>query len=98
MTIGSFLEKVQFLTSMSKNQKVLNIARTRRSNISCESRYVETWRKTNIIMSLVCNSVLLELALRSFNTLIIDGDVDINAGPTYITEKAICFSYHQGDR
>ena len=38
------------------------------------------------------------LGLRSFNTLIIDGDIESNPGPTYVIEKAICGSYHQGDR
>ena len=38
---------------------------------------VKTLRKTTRIMSLVCISVLLGLALRSFNTLIIDGDVKV---------------------
>ena len=98
MAIGCFLGKARFLTSMSKTQKALNIARTRRKNISYESRSVETWRKTTIIMALLCISVLLALGLRSFNTVIIDGDVESNPGPTYVIEKAICGSYHQGDR
>ena len=42
--------------------------------------------------------MLLGLALRVFNTLIIDGDVENNPGPTYVTEKAICGLYHEGDR
>ena len=48
-------------------------------------------------MSLLCISLLLGLGLRSFNTLI-DGDVEINLGPTYVIEKAICGSCHQGNR
>ena len=49
-------------------------------------------------MSLLFISLLLGLGLRSFSTLIIDADVESNPGPTYVIEKAICGSYHQGDR
>ena len=97
MAIGCFQGKARFLTTMSKNQKVLNIARTRK-NITYDSGSVETWRKTTKIMPLICISVLLGLGLRSCNTLIIDGDVESNPGPTYVTEKTICGSYHQSDR
>ena len=98
MTIGCFLVKAQFLSSASKYQKVLNIARTKGKSISYESGSAETWSKTTIVMSLLCISLLLGLGLRSFNTLIIDGDVESNPGPAYVIEKAICGSYHQGDR
>ena len=83
---------------MSKNQKESNIARTRRKTISYESGSAETWSKTAIVMSLLFISLLLGLGLRSFSTLIIDADVESNPGPTYVIEKAICGSYHQGDR
>ena len=98
MAIGCFLGKAQFLSSVSKNQKESNIARTRRKTISYESGSAETWSKTTIVMSLLFISLLLGLGLRSFNTLIIDGDVESNPGPAYVIEKAICGSYHQGDR
>ena len=49
-------------------------------------------------MKLLCISVLLELGLRSFNTFIIDWDVESNPDPTYVIEKAMCDSYHQGNR
>lgn len=42
--------------------------------------------------------MLLGLGLRSFNTIIVDWDVESNRGPIYVIEKAICDSYHQGDR
>ena len=45
-------------------------------------------------MSLICISVVLALVLR----LIIDGDIESNPGPTYVIEKAIYDSYHQGDQ
>lgn len=70
-----FRRNAQFLTSTSKIKIVVN--NNRRKNISCESGSVENWRKITIIMSLLCNSVLFTLALRSFNTLIIDGDVKV---------------------
>ena len=98
MAIGCFLGKAQFLSSVSKNQKESNIARTRRKTISYESGSAETWSKTAIVMSLLFISLLLGLGLRSFSTLIIDGDVESNPGPTYVIEKAICGSYHHGDR
>ena len=99
IAIGCFLGKAQFFTSMSKNQKVLNIARTRRKNISYKSGSLETWTKTIIIMPRLCISMLLlGLGLRSFNALIIDGDVESNLGRTYFIENAICGSYHQGNR
>ena len=62
---------------MSKSQKESNIARTGRKSISYESESAETWNKTTILMSLLCISLLLGLGLRSFNTLIIDGDVEV---------------------
>ena len=37
---------------------------------------------------------MLALVLR----LIIDGDIESNPGPTYVIEKAIHGSYHQGDQ
>ena len=52
-------------------------------------------------MSLLCNSVLFTLALRSFHTLILlifDGDVESNPGSTYVIAKAIRGSHHRGDR
>ena len=49
-------------------------------------------------MSLLFISLLLGLGLRSFNTLIIDGDVESNPDPTYVIEKATCGSYNQDDR
>ena len=73
--------------------------RTRRKNISYESGSLETWTKTIIIMSRLCISMLLlGLGLRSFNALIIDGDVESNLGRTYFIEKAICGSYHQDNK
>ena len=42
--------------------------------------------------------MLLGLGLRSFNTIIVDWDVESNRGPIYVIEKAICGSYHPGDR
>ena len=46
MGIGCFLRKARFSSSVSKNQKVSNIAKTRRKNISYESESAETWIKT----------------------------------------------------
>ena len=51
MGIGCFQGKVRFLSSVSKNQKVSNIATTRWKNISYESESAETWIKTTIVMS-----------------------------------------------
>ena len=51
MGIGCFQGKVRFLSSVSKNQKVSNIAKTRWKNISYESESAETWIKTTIVMS-----------------------------------------------
>ena len=51
------------------------------------------WRKAIATMSLTCISVMLALVVR----LIIDGDIESNPGPTYVIEKAIHGSYHQGD-
>ena len=42
--------------------------------------------------------MLLGLGLRSFSTIIIDGDVESNPGTFYVIEKAISGSYHPGDR
>ena len=92
VAIGYFPGNARFLISISKNEKVLNMAR--RKNISYESGGIEIWTKTTIIISLLCISVLLGLAVRSFNTLIIDGDVESNPGPTYVIEKAIRGSCH----
>ena len=69
-----------------------------RKNIIHESGSVKTWRKTTIIMWLLCINVLLGLTLKPFNTLIIDEDVRNNPDPTYDIENVICGSYHQGDR
>ena len=49
-------------------------------------------------MSLIYICVLLRLVFRSFNTFIIDGDVESNTGPTSVIEKAMRGSCHQGDR
>ena len=49
-------------------------------------------------MSLLCIRVLLELVLKSFKTPIVYRDVESNPGSIYVIEKAICDSYHQGDR
>ena len=51
MAIGCFLGQARFLSSVSKNQKVTNITKTRRKNISYESGSAETWIKTTIVMS-----------------------------------------------
>ena len=45
-------------------------------------------------MSLICISVMLALVVR----LIIDGDIESNPGPTYVIEKVIHGSYHQGNK
>ena len=51
------------------------------------------WRKTiTTILSIICISVLLALVVR----LITDGDIESNLGPTYVIEKTIYGSYHQG--
>ena len=46
-----------------------------------------------MLMSLLYICVLLGLVFRSFNIFIIDADVESNAGPTSVIEKAI-----RGDR
>ena len=51
MAIGCFLGKARFLSFVSKNLKVLNIAKTRGKNISYKSGSAETWIKTTIVMS-----------------------------------------------
>ena len=38
------------------------------------------------------------LSIKILHTFIFDGDVEINPGRTHVIEKAICGSYHQGDR
>ena len=91
-----FFRKDAILTSISKNQIILNIAR--RKNISYKSGSVKTWRKTTTLMSLLYICVLLGLVLRSFNIFIIDVDVESNTGPTSVIEKAIRGSCHLGDR
>ena len=53
------------------------------------------WGKAITTISLICIiSVMLALVVR----LIIDGDIESNPGPTYVTEKAIHGSYQHGDQ
>ena len=45
-------------------------------------------------MSLIYISVMLAQVVRP----IVDGDIESNPGPTYVIEKAVHGSYHQGDQ
>ena len=105
IAIGCFLGKAQVSFFLSKKQEVLNKARRKQNNskfkstrggidTSLSKRRVCEWRLKTITMSLICISVMLALVLR----LIIEGDIESNPGPTYVTEKAIHGSYHQGDQ
>ena len=105
IAIGCFLGKAQVSFFVSKKQEVLNKARRKQNNSKFKSTRggIDTslskprvceWRWKTITMSLICISVMLALVLR----LIIDGDIESNPGPTYVIEKAIHGSYHQGDQ
>ena len=104
IAIGCFLGKAQFSSFISKKQEVLNKAGRKQNNSKFKSTRggidaslpkprVCEWKKA-ITMSLICISVMLALVVR----LIIDGDIESNPGPTYVIEKVIYGSYHQGDQ
>ena len=105
IAIGCFLGKAKVSFFVSKKQEVLNKARRKQNNSKFKSTRggIDTslsrprvceWRWKTITMSLICISVMLALVL----TLIIDGDIESNPGPTYVIEKAIHGLYHQGDQ
>ena len=80
-------------TRRKQNKSKFNSTR-RGIDTSLSKPRVCKWRKAITTMSVICISVMLALVVR----LIIDRDIESNPGPTYVTEKTIHGSYHQGDQ
>ena len=105
IAIGCFLGNAQFSSFISKKQEVLNKDRRKQNNSKFKSTRggidtslskprVRERRIAITTMPLICISVMLALVVR----LIIDGDIESNPGPTYVIEKVIHGSYHQGNK